>query len=479
MRIPVSGGSPQVVTTAEYPAGATWLDDDTIVFAQSDKGLFRIAAAGGRPQLLFPSQPPIRVGWPQVLPGRRFVLYSEAQLGMWDQADAIIRAVDGSDRQVVLKNAPAARYVETGHLVYGAREGARGRLMAVPFDLDSRRVTGEAVELPEPVHWSPVSGALQAAWSRTGTLVHVPPVAEHAQLVWVDRRGNAKPAGSTLRQYSDPRLSPDGRRLAVHLQDEENDVWVSDLSRGTLTRLTFDPMEDETPVWAPDGRQIAYAATRAGPTRGVYRRSANGTGPEELLWKSAEHSHVIDWSPDGRTLVIGVQDPTTSNDLMLLDLETRHARPLMQSRFNDRFGRFSPDGKWIAYSSDESGREEIYVQPFPALDARMQVSTDGGTQPIWSRDGRELFYRSAREVMTTAVRSEAPLAFAPPRALFTDRFERPQVGDHTTFDVAPDGRFLMIAPPAYAEGRSTGRNELHVVLNWFGELKARASTKQR
>ncbi len=469
LKVPVSGGTPQVVTSAD-PTGATWLDDDTIIFAESDKGLFRVAAAGGTPERLFPVEPPVLVAWPQVLPGGRFVLYTEGRIGMWEQADAVIRALDGRDRQVVLRNAPAARYAETGHLVYGAG----GRLLAVPFDLSARRVTGEAVPLPESVNTSVATGVWQAVWSQTGTLVHLPPGQAQGQLVWVDRSGNATPALRTPRQYSDPRLSPDGRRVAAHLQDEENDVWVGELTRGTLTRLTLDRLEDETPVWSPDGRHVAYAASRAGLIRGVYRRAADGSGLEELVWKSAEHTHVIEWSPDARALVIHSLHPTTGSNLLLLDLASRDARPLMQSRFNERYGPLSPNGKWIAYSSDESGREEIYVQPFPALDARMQISTDGGTQPIWSRDGRELFYRSARDVMATMT-SKASMAFSSPRPLFTDRFERPQPDGHITYDVAPDGRFLMIAALERADG--AGRNELHVVLNWFEELKARAPTK--
>ncbi len=470
LKVPVSGGTSQVVTDAE-PTGATWTDADTIVFAQLEKGLFRVATAGGTPELLFPVERPAHAAWPQVLPGGRHVLYTEAQPGSLAQADAVIRALDGSDRRIVLGGAAAARYVETGHLLYSAGE----RVMAVPFDLAARRVTGEAVALAEPINVSLTNGLWQAAWSRTGTLIHLPPIREHLQLVWVDRHGTVTPAALTPRPYSDPRLSPDARRLAAHLQDDENDVWAGDLSRGALTRLTFDRMEDETPVWSPDGRNVAYAASRAGPSRGVYTRAADGSGPEEFLWNSAEHSHVIDWSPDGRALVVNVLHPTNGSDLLLLDLETRHARPLIQSRFNDRYGRLSPDGRWIAYSSDESGREEIYVQPFPGLDARVQVSPGGGTQPIWSRDGRELYYRGPRDVMASAVDARAPMVFAPPHALFADRFERPQPDGHITYDVAPDGRFLMIAAPR-ADGGTSGRNEIHVVLNWFEELKARAPT---
>jgi len=470
LKVPVSGGSPQVITTAD-PTGATWPDENTIVFAESEKGLFRVAADGGTPELLFAVKPPTLAAWPQVLPGGRFVLYSEAQPGMWDQADIVVRALDGSDRQVVLRNAPAARYAETGHLVYGAGD----RLMAAPFDLAARRVTGDGVPLPEPVNISITSGLWQAVWSRTGTLVHVPPVREPAQLVWVDRSGNVSTASGTYRQYSDLRLSPDGHLLAAHQQNEENDIWINDLTRGTSARLTIDRQEDETPVWSPDGRVVAYAASRPGPTRGIYRRAIDASGSEELVWRSAEHTHVIDWSPDGRTLIIHVLHPTSGSDLLLLDLDSRQVRPLIQTRFNERYGRVSPNGKWIAYTSDESGREEIYVQPFPTLGTRKQISNNGGTQPIWSHTGRELFYRGTRDVMSSTMTST--LAFAPPRPLFTDRFERPQPDGHITYDVAPNGRFLMIAVPVRGEGSASPQNEIHVVLNWLEELKRRVPAR--
>ncbi len=258
--------------------------------------------------------------------------------------------------------------------------------------------------------------------------------------------------------------------MAAHLQDEQNDVWVSDLGRGTLTRLTFEGSEDETPVWSHDSRYVAYAANRKESIRGVYRRLADGSGPEELMWSSPLHVHVMEWSRDGRSLVLSVQSPKTKTDILLLDLQSGQTHPVIQTAANERFGRLSPDGRWIAYSSDESGREEIFVQPFPSLEARVQASNGGGTQPIWSRDGRELFYRDARNVMSVGVTPGSPIALSGPVPLFADRFARPQAGDHLTFDVAPDGRFLMIAVPESQEGVSRG-HEIQVVLNWFEELR--------
>jgi eukaryotic-like serine/threonine-protein kinase len=464
-KIRASGGAPETLLANVNPTGTSWAGDGAIVFADS-KGLQRVPAAGGKPELLFASVPPVFFSWPQVLPGGRFVLYTEAPNGLVHQGVTVVRALDGSDRRAVLQNSFAASYAGSGHLVYAQTRG----LMAVRFDLAARRVSGAPVPLAESARFSPVTGGPQFAFSESGTLVHAlaGPDLDATQLVWVDREGKVSPASRTLRVYSDLRLSRDGQRVAMHLQDEGNDVWISDLSRGTFTRLTFEPMEDETPVWSPDNRQVAYAASRAGQKRGVYRRAADGGTAEELIALSDQHSHVMDWTPDGRALVVEFQGSVTGNDLMLLDLETRQFRPLIQTRFNEHFGRFSPDGKWFAYGSDESGRDEIYVQPFPSLNARVQVSTEGGGQPIWSHDGRELFYRAVKTVMAATVTSQAPLTFAPPRVLFADRFEMPQAGSHVSYDVAKDGRFLMIAAP---EGRAGSQSEIHVVLNWFEELR--------
>ena len=463
-KIPVAGGRPQILA-AGSTWGASWDDDGSIVFADSRKGIQRIGVEGGTPRMLFAATKLISYYWPQVLPGRA-VLYTEASPAMFNQGVTVVQGLDGGERKVVLEKVFGARYSNTGHLVYVSLSRS---LMAVPFDLSSRRATGRPVQLPDTVRIAP-SGVAQFDISASGTLVSLPggPDVDHTQLVWVNREGKASPASPTLRAFSDLRLSRDGRRVAAHLQDEDNDVWISDLSRGTMTRLTFEATEDETPVWSPDERSVAYAATRSGPGRGVFRRAADGSTPEELLAVTDQHSHVMEWTPDGRALVVELQDPVAGTDLMLLDLETRKFRPFVQSRFNDRFGRFSPDGKWFAYGSDESGRDEVYVQPFPALDARVQVSSGGGGQPLWSRDGGELFYRTEKNVMAATVTSRAPLAFSPPRALFADRFELPQVGSHVSWDVAGDGRFLMIAPP---EGRTVRQAEIRVVLNWFEELR--------
>jgi Tol biopolymer transport system component len=255
--------------------------------------------------------------------------------------------------------------------------------------------------------------------------------------------------------------------------DHANDVWIYERERGALTRLTFDPGEEETPVWSPDGRWIAFATSRAGQPRSIYRKAADGSGAEERLWSGDFHAHVSGWAPDGQTIVMEIQGAETSTDIWLLDGEgERAARPLLQTRFNERTARLSPDGRWLAYVSDESGRDEVYVQPFPDLAGKWQISIQGGNQPVWSRDGRELFYRGGEQLMAVTVSTEPPFRATAPQALFPDAFERPQGPAHTSYDVAPDGRFLMLQSSQVSrETERTGSTQLHVVQNWFEELK--------
>jgi len=256
--------------------------------------------------------------------------------------------------------------------------------------------------------------------------------------------------------------------VALHVTSDQNDVWVADVARGTLTRLSFNDGEDETPAWSPDGRTVAWASSRADLTRGVFRRAADGSGNEELIWKSEHHVHIRDWTPDGRSLVIEVVTGTNT-EVWRLDLEPEpKAVPFLQTQFNVRNSRLSPDGKWLVYVSNESGRDEVYVQAFPQGGSKVQVSTNGGDQPIWSRDGRSLIIRLSDSVEEIPLQPGTPPSFGSAHVLFPDRFQSPQAGAHTGYDVFPDGRLLMIATPDEQKNR---RDEIVLVFNWLEELE--------
>src|SRR6185436_19394325 len=321
------------------------------------------------------------------------------------------------------------------------------------------------------------SGLPQVAVSHTGTLAYVAREETQAlQLVWVDPSGQSRPALTVPRNYSDLVLSQDGRRAAIHIWDQDNDIWVADLIRGGLTRITFTKEEEETPVWSPDGKEVAYAVATTDGKRGVFTRPADGSASakERLVWQDANHFHVNGWSLDRRTILVEVRR-VANNDIIAVDVETGTAKDLLASPYPEYNARLSHDGKWLAYVSEESGRAEVYVQPYPGLNARVPVSTAGGREPVWSRDGRKLFFRSADNVMEAAIASLSPLEFATPKALFHDTFTRTQGNLHTHFDVAPDGRFLMIDSPKQAV---VGRQEVQIILNWAEELKRIAPVKK-
>ena len=357
--------------------------------------------------------------------------------------------------------------------------------MAVPFDLERLEVTGASLPVIEDVMqavYAPDSafdtGAAQFSVSGSGSLVYVqggihPPLRK--SLVWVDREGRAQPLAAPERGYWYPRLSPDGRRVSVSIQEgEQLDVFVYDMSRGTLTRVTLEGMND-SPVWASDGKRVTFESTTNGPPN-LFWAQPDGSSAPERLTTSENWQNPASWSPDGKVLAFIEESPTTGLDIWVLPFgDGEHEpRPIVQTRFQEWYATFSPDGRWLAYSSDESGREEIYVQPYPGPGERTQISIKGGFSPAWARDGRELFYRVWPEgppwklrMMTVNITTDPAFIAGKPRMLFEE--DRYQTSDPLrSYDVAADGRFLMLK---FSEQPSEPVTQLRVVLNWFEELK--------
>jgi serine/threonine-protein kinase len=469
--VPVGGGPMRDVVSSGSLGGAHWTTDGSIVYS-TQKSIVRVPAGGGNPQEVVTAAAGEFVAWPQVLPGGTRLLFT--RLG-GPRGLAVIRSLDDGSEQVVLKGAGGARYVDTGHLVYGQD----GRVFAVPINLSTGALGGRPLLVPEVVYVSPQSGWVQAAISETGTMVYLSlgEAVSQSRLVLRDAKGPAVAVPTPPRVYSDIALSPDGRRAAVHLWDEDNDVWVADLVRGGLTRITFTPNEEETPVWSPDGLEVAFVATPPGEPRALFRRPADGgaAAADRKVWEDPDHFHANDWTPDGRTIIVEIRRQT-SNDLLAIDVASGKETVLITSPYAVGQARLSRDGRWIAYSSNESGRQEVYVQPFPALDRRVPVSTGGGGEPIWSRDGRRLFFRSPTGFMEATVLSTSPLEFSAPRALFADRYERTQGEMHTHFDVDAQDRFLLIEIPQVDQAAS--QVAIHVVVNWAESLKMLAMGRQ-
>jgi len=340
--------------------------------------------------------------------------------------------------------------------------------MAVPFDPDRLTVNGTSVAVIEGVVQSTV-GAAQYGISDNGALVYVPGRVSIAQrrLVWVGRNGTEQPSDAPPHNYVYPRLSPDGRRLAVVLAEQGNQIWQYDLARDTLTRLTFQGSFNLLGPWTPDGKQIAFSSNKEGALN-IFWQLADGSGGLERLATSEFVQVPESWSPDRQLLAFTEINPVTGRDIWVLQMSDGKAQPFLRSPFNEWNPRFSPDGRWIAYDSDESGRSEVYVQPYPGPGGKWQASRDGGTEPVWNRNGRELFYRTGNKIMTVEITTQPNFALGNPRMLFEGLYE-PSVGASSNYDVSPDGqRFLMVKQNEQAQ---TAPTQINVVLNWFEELK--------
>jgi eukaryotic-like serine/threonine-protein kinase len=489
-KVAVSGGPPTTICEMAGQIfgafGANWGDDGSIVYSRERDGLWRVNAAGGTPERV--TQPDGNKGelkhlLPQMLPGSRAVLFTvtHTPLPKWDDTEVVVQELSNGSRRARVESAADGRYVVSGHVVYLQR----GTMMAAPFDLASLKVTGGGMSVVAGVLQSANttnemfdSGAGQFAVSSGGSLLYVPggifPDPERT-LVWVSRTGAELPLPMPVRPYMSPRLSPDGKFLTLWTQGDRN-VWIYDLARRSPMRINVEGRNARS-IWAPDGKRIAFSSTVAGTEENAFVVSADGSRTPDRLVTCDCPSHAAAWTPDGRTIV-GVERKE-NYDIVLVDVAGTHQRtPLLHGKADEQYPDISPDGHWIAYVSNESGKNEVYVQPFPNLGSRHQISIDGGTAPAWSRDGRELFYTttatlggqaSVTRMMAVAFRAAPTFVASPPRILFEGRYGATAIV--RPYDVSPDGqRFLMVK---HKERAPISASQMIFVQNWFEELKAR------
>ncbi|MFY9532178.1 MAG: protein kinase, partial [Candidatus Acidiferrales bacterium] len=474
-KISVSGGATLTLGDAAFPRGASWGSQGMIAFAPVAVSVLRqVPDAGGAAQPLTRLEKGENTHrWPEFLPGGKAVLFAAGTTAhFWASAQVAVQSVGSGERRNLIQAGMYPHYAPSGHLVYAQGES----LMAMPFDPQRLGVTGAAVPVVEGVLQSPFSGAAQYSFSDTGSLVYVPGGVQATQSrpVWVSRNGAEQPLAAPAHPYLTPRLSPNGQRVAVEIAEQESQVWLYDLSRETLTRFTFGG-DYSQPVWTPDGKRIAFQSNKEGSLN-LFWQLADGSGGLERLTTGEYLQAAHSWSPDGQLLAFIEVNPTTGIDIWVLRLSDRKAQPFLRTPFNEGAPRFSPDGRWLAYISDESGRFEIYVQPYPGPGGKWQISTEGGTEPMWNRNGRELFYRSGERMMAVDIATQPSFTVGKPRMLFKGQYV-PTATTPPNYDVSPDGqRFLMLKPTEQAQAAQT---QINVVLNWFEELKRRVPSGKK
>ena len=453
-RVPRLGGpSTPVLDLPRTPYGMSWGDDDTIVYAPRS-GIYRVGSTGGEPEAItsvHAQDGELDHRWPHVLPNGAVVFT------LWPNRSLAVQSGDG-EHHVVVEDATDGRYVDTGHLVF-VRDAS---LYAVPFDLNRLESHGRALPV---VHDILTSGLGWGVWdvSRDGTLAFLPEgsLGVPSSFYWVHRDGREERINELEpRLYHRPRLSPDGRRLALALQNEDGkrDLWIFDFNRQTLDRVTTEN-DDAFPVWIRDGQEFAYASNPSGNWTLHTVPLGSAEPPTELLPGDAM-TFPTSWSATRQAIVFTRLKNGYDTGLFYLD---RDGDPmeLFERPFDQRQAVISPDGNLLAYTSDKTGQFEVYVRSLAVDEGETLLSTQGGSEPVWSHDGLELFFRSDGWMMSVT----AP-AFDSPRALFQDDFDFEWLNRAANYDVAPDGRFLMIRRESSAEPIM-----IHIVVNWFEELE--------
>jgi serine/threonine-protein kinase len=472
MKVSVNGGGPvslaEILNTTFF--GASWGSQGKIALVlQAGGPIWQIPDTGGHPQQLTRLEKgEIGQRWPEFLPGGKGVLFMVLE-GV--NSRIVAQSLETSERRDLVQSGIFPRYAPSGHLVY--LQGAN--LMAAPFDPQRLAIRGAAVPIVEGVlstGGAGIGGSVQYSFSSTGSLVYVPGSVQTARLklVWVDRKGAEQPLAAPAHNYVIPRVSPDGKRVATGIEEADSQIWLYDLGRDTLTRLTFEGSGNIDPVWTPDGKRVVFKGTG---NRLFWELADGSAGAEPLTSSELAGNNVPgSWSPDGQVLAFMEINPNTGYDIYTLSLKDGKPQPFVRTPSLETAPRFSPDGHFIAYASDESGRLEIYARPYPGPGGKWQISTEGGTEPVWNPKGRELFYRSGNKMMAVDIATQPTFSAGKPKMLFEGPYV-PTPRSFPDYDVSPDGqRFLMLKANEQAQVPA----QINVVLNWFEELKQKVPT---
>jgi len=470
MKVPAAGGPALKIADAFVGGGATWGSDGRVIFggALGSDGLWSVPAAGGTPQQITTvsdSAGETNHMWPSLLPDGAVLYTALGPSGHARDARLVVENRSQSQRTVIVEGMTAGQYVAPGYLVYA---DASGTLLVQPFDWRRRRATGPARAVLQGLRVSGWGGGVSYALSESGTLAYVTgSELERIVMMQVDLRGRELRRFGPARTAGGMALSPDGRSLAIGSQTANNsDIWLMDVASGRFDRFTFDVAEDETPVWSPDGRQIAYSSAGVGQQRRILVKTLGSPDPARLVYTGKRHLHLTSWSPDGRRLALQEYGPR-STDVWLLTLADTTLVPVATTAAAEEQAVFSPDGRWLAYSSDESGRREVYVVSLPGLGRTEQVSRDGGVLARWSASGDALFffdryYGESGRMMVARRAGAGGSTWQDPVPLF-------DVARVQDFQVARDGRSMYLAAP----NPDAAAREIFVVVNWLREVMPR------
>ncbi|MHC4532589.1 MAG: protein kinase domain-containing protein [Planctomycetota bacterium] len=478
-KVSLLGGAPQTICEVQRAREGCWLEDNTVVFADEQKyGLWQVTSSGGEPRQL---TNPLRFQrgkrehshlFPHILPEGKGVLFTSASPG---QSFIAAFSFATGQYETLIEQGSCAHYVPTGHLVYYLA----GDLIAVPFDLKAMKVTGPTVPVVEGVMsflgWP---GGAHISLSRNGSLVYVPgsaaTITDRDRIVRVDRTGKVEALSFPFGDYQSTRISPDGEKLLVVDCEPIPHLWVFELARGWKRRLTDDRGDTYWGIWSPDGKQIVFNSSLGGETMDLYSKPADGSAPETHLTKGTKQLHLVpkSWADDGETLIITTKgvDPNTVFNIEMLPYESAGTpQPLINTRFNEFQPVISPSGRWLAYSSDESGRAEIYLKPYPGPEGAIPVTTDGGREPVWDPSEKELYYRddSGDKLFKVSIITEPTIQVGSPELLFEGRFFASSHLWGRNYDISPRGDFFVLIE----EGETQPATQINIVRNWFEELK--------
>ena len=475
-RVAIEGGEPQTIVarTSDGPSpssvnGINWSDDGTILLGLNVGPLLRVSESGGTPEkltVLDRKKGEISHRLPHMLPGSKAVLFTITKAYDWDKTEIVVQSLETNERTLLIEDGTDPRYVPTGHLLFVRK----GSLMAVGFDPERLETLGQPVRVIEDVMQAIYAansgldtGAAQVAFSSSGTFAlatgGVNPESKKS-FVRVDGNGEPQTFGLPPRGYLHPRLSPDGTQLAYNVsRGQISDVWIYDIVREVPRRLTTEGNKNSNPVWSSDGKWIAFSSDRDGSVVNLYRMAVDGTGKPERLTVSDRAQQLGSWSSEG---VIAFLE---GGDIWVLPPDGE-VRPFFESPFMEGWPAFSPDGKWLAYVSDQSGQNEVYVRPYPGTDPPTKITSGGFSSPVWSRDGHQLYYRKGRsKILAVDVTPGQPFKAGTPEVLFEKEYTRTL--PIRSYDVDEKGHFLMVTK---AEERPQPVTQIHVVLNWFTEL---------